>query len=412
VPRSRFAAVAACVSLSWLAHPAAAATATSAKHAKTAPAARATAPEFARDLPDQAFYQRMVAEVGDACDTTLGGFVRHSGAPCESAIELALLLGRREGQEAWAASGIRTVNTMLALEDSLSGGFYVRKESSPGDALFDRPMIENARRLENLVDAWQLTGNTRYWVVGVRVLEFANRNMEDGRGGFTTNPVGDQDLIPEVNGVAIHAWLRWWAIARETRKRDFALRSIDRVWATCWQESLGLVRTSFEQGQGWPRLADQVEMGRALALSAHLVGRASDLARARKIADLLLVEFADGHGGFMSVAERNRKGQLRHGSSGARENGRAALFLVEMAHVAHEPRYLAAARQTWRAFEKSLRKARLDSADWALALDAVVAPNFPAKPSDGPGDPRNPAKDASTKDRSRFPDGKVGVETR
>ena len=365
------------------------------------------------DAADQALWQRLCFRVEDAFDSTYGGFVTRQGVVSESAIDLAFLLGRREHQERWRADGVYTVQWMLGLEDSVGGGFYARRETAMGQGQFERPTLLNARRLENLIDAWDATNDSRYWVSAVRLLEFAERNVVDGRGGFTSDPVGDQDLIPEVNGVAIHAWLRWWAAGRDPRRRDFAFRSIDRLWETSWRDSVGFVRTnSFGELLAAPKLVDQTEMGRALVLSAQLGGRTSDLARARRVADCMLSHFLDDRGTFRAEAPHRLSRFSRGARRNARENARAALFLCEVGHVAHEPRYIAAARRAWHGFGKELDKSKVDNADWALAMDAAIAPVFPKRPPEG-AKPIDHGRSPRTNSKSRLPapETKIGAET-
>lgn len=335
------------------------------------------------DPAEQALWQRLCFRVEDAFDSTRGGFVDKHGILDESAIDLGFLLGPRDRYQRWTGYSVYTTQWMLGLEDSIGGGFYARREVVAGGGQFERPTLMNARRLENLIDAWERTNDTRYWVSAVRLLEFAERNVVDGRGGFTSDPVGDQDLVPQVNGVAIHAWLKWWAAGRDPKRRDFALRSIDRLWHDAWSDTVGFVRTnSFGELLAWPQLTDQTEMGRALVMSAQLAGRRVDLGRARQVADLMLVNFIDERGTFRAEA-RGSSRRFRHTPGPVqRENARAALFLCELAHVAREPRYYEAARRVWRAYAKSLEKTKLEVADWALAMDAAISPVFPKRPSE------------------------------
>jgi uncharacterized protein YyaL (SSP411 family) len=343
-------------------------------------------------------WQRLCFRTEDTFDSTMGGFVSRSGYPDESAVDLGFILGRRDGMQQWRRYSLTTTNWMLSLEDSLGGGFYARKERD-ADAQFDRPTALNARRLENLADAWQLTNDTRYWVTAVRLLEFAERNVVDGRGGFTSDPVGDQDLVPEVNGVAIHAWLRWWSAGRDPKRRDFAFKSIDRMWSTSWNDTLGFTRTSsFGELLAWPQLADQVEMGRALVLSAQLANRTVDLQRARRVGEIVLKRFADERGSLRSETQYKKGRLVSKSSRNARENARAALFFSELAHVSGETKWFDAARRIWRAWPKEVEKSRADAADWALAFDAAIAPTFPKRPADSPP-PRERQRSPRTNDR-------------
>src|SRR5439155_12195575 len=123
--------------------------------------------------------------------------------------------------------------------------------------------------LSLLIAAWRATGDERYLKDAGRVAGFVDRVLLDGRGGFVSAQVGDRELEPAANGVAIRAWLAWAAAHdRDPRLRDFALKSIDRVWETSF-DPLGVLLRRGTMGEvlTWPQLADQVEMGRALIVA-------------------------------------------------------------------------------------------------------------------------------------------------
>jgi uncharacterized protein YyaL (SSP411 family) len=175
-------------------------------------------------------------------------------------------------------------------------------------------------------------------------------------------------------------------------------------------DSIGYVRRDdFGDPLDWPQLSDQVEMGRALVMSAHLAGRDQDLERARKVADHVLRHFKDPRRGAFVGHVTAKKGVISRSSGRpSLENARAALFLCELAYLANEARYLDAARRVWPEFEKSFRKHQPETADWALAMDAALGPVFPDPPPDpaesgprpAPNDPRN---------RTRSPAAKMGA---
>ncbi len=361
--------------------------------------------------PDElALYERLCFQVEDSYDSTRGGFVDKHGIPYESATDLAFLLGSRKGGANWSSRAISTVNVMLTFEDTLRGGFHGAVENGLGDSELNRPTALNARRLASLIRAWAVTGETRYWVSAVRLLEFAERNVVDGRGGFVPDPVGDMQLIPEVNGVAIRSWLLWWAVGRDARHKTFAHKSLDRVWEVCWMDSVGFVRhDAFNEPLEWPLLLDQAEMGRALLMSAHLTGRDEDLERAKTVADLMLRQFEDPKRGGFASKVTSKKGQISASGRESAENARACLFLCEIAHVTGDVRYLDAARRAWVSFEKTLRKPRQEAADWALAMDAAMGPDLPTPPPEPvrSEDPRK--KPTDRRNRSKSPAAKMGA---
>jgi uncharacterized protein YyaL (SSP411 family) len=326
---------------------------------------------------------QLYKQVAASYDGGRGGFVTRDQAPLESAIELAFALGRERGDPEWTARAHATVDWMHALYDSVGGGFVLRlKDNDPMEPHFEKPTWANARRLENLIDAWQRGGDEAERRYAADVLDYMERVLYDGRGGFIAGQVGDRALLAEPNGYAIHSWLRWAAAAADKRVRDMALKSLDRVWEKCWAEDLGFIRVDeFGQPQGAPWLVDQVLMGRAVVLAVHLGGREVDLNRARVLGDLVLDRFENPKdGGFVQRATMRTDGKEVRGTSKLEDNSHAVRFLAELASVTGDSRYRDAARRAERRFEKSLGRAGFAAADWALALRAVRAPDLPPRP--------------------------------
>lgn len=326
---------------------------------------------------------RLCAEVAAAFDSARGGFVSRNGTPSESAVELGLGLGRTADGAEWRSRALATMNWTAGLMDTIGGGFAERRAASGADGeAFSMRTDVNARRLDNLITAWKTTGNERWRRDAVRVVGFFDRILLDGRGGFVAAQVGDRTLVPAANGFAIRAWLRWAAANRDPRFRDFALKSIDRVWETDF-DPIGVLlqRGDFGEVTKSPQLADQVEMGRALVLASQLCGRPQDLARARALALVMVAKFEDRQrGGFMTEATPKKDGTIRRAAREAGENGRAALFLRELSAVTGEPAWGDAASRTVAAFDQEHEKSGLEAADWAMAVNAALAPERPARP--------------------------------
>lgn len=332
---------------------------------------------------DRELYQRACDQVAAAYDSARGGFVAGSGIPSESAVELALIRGREPGSARWKEQALTTIAWTRGLQDTLGGGYVLcAAEADPNHAHVYKPTTVNGRRLENLIRAWRLTSQPDYRQDAARVVDFIDRVLLDGRGGFIPGQASGYDLVPEVNGVAIHAWLDWAAASTDARKRDFALKSIDRVWEACWTPEFGLVqRGSFGEVVKPPQLGDHVEMGRALVLAARLAGRPADADHARALGDLLLARFEHPvEGGFLTQWSPTKKGTAKRAARVPVENARAALFLCELTTLTGESKYRDAARRAWLGLEERLEKPRLDAADWALAIHAAIEPGLPDAP--------------------------------
>ncbi|MBI1797642.1 MAG: hypothetical protein HYR74_11415 [Candidatus Eisenbacteria bacterium] len=330
---------------------------------------------------------RYIARIDAAYDTSRGGWVGKDGRPSESAVALAFRLARdagAAGDGAWTARALATVAWTAQLQDSMSGGFTDRRQRSTAEGgAFEMHADVNGRRLEDLVIAWRTTGDDRWRRDAARVVNYCDRVLLDGRGGFITAQVGDRTLQPAANGIAIHAWLAWASATGDPRPRDFALRSLDRVWGTGMDEALGVLirRDDFGAVAAMPQLADQIETGRALLFAAQACGRAQDMVRARALAEVVLAKFADTErGGCFTQASPRKDGTIRRAARNPGENARAALFFAELGAATGEARWSDAARRTIAAFDHDIEKTDLDAADWALALETLLAPEAPAPP--------------------------------
>jgi uncharacterized protein YyaL (SSP411 family) len=329
----------------------------------------------------RARYQRFSEQVLASYDSTRGGFVTKSGVPVESAVELALLRASdpADGGE-WAARADYTMRWTRGLLDTLLGGYYHGGKGT--DLGIDKRADSNARRLELLLAASRTTGGEAYRKDAERLVSWFERVLVDGRGGFVAAQVGDRELEPRANGLAIHAWLSWSAETRDPARRDFALRSLDRVWEACWTPGLGLLRkNSFGDVIREPLLVDQVEMGRALVLASRLCERPQDRERARVLGELVVKRFEErALGGFRTQSVPERNGSIQRAKRVPAENARAALFLCELSALTGVPAYRQSATRAAGAFKKDLEKVGLGAADWALAMRASFDPDMPNPP--------------------------------
>jgi uncharacterized protein YyaL (SSP411 family) len=327
-------------------------------------------------------YQRLCAHVAAAYDSSRGGFVSKSHVPSDAAVELALLRAEEADGATWKLEATTTLEWMHALMDTLNGGFTAGLERREGDMQLGKRADVNGRRLELLLAAASVEQGRGYRADAARVADFFERVLLDGRGGFVTAQVGDRDLVPAANGVAIHAWLTWAAARLDRGTRRFALRSLDRVWETCWDPTVGLVRRNdFGEIQSEPRLDDQVEMGRAFVLAAHTCGRPVDREHAVALGDLLLAKYQEGHAGFRTSAVPKKDGSIQRAGMDIDQNARAARFLAELWALTGNAAYRDAAMRAWTPFEKKEAKLGLDAAEWALAARAWGQRSLPEVPS-------------------------------
>lgn len=264
--------------------------------------------------------------------------------------------------------------------DTMSGAFVTRAPRSGAEgAAFETRTAVNARRLSALVAAWKATGDERYRKDASRVAGFMDRVLLDGRGGFVSAQVGDRELEPAANGVAIRAWLTFASVDADPRVRDFAFKSIERVWQTCY-DPLGVLlrRGSMGEVMMWPQLGDQVEMGRALVHAWRMCGRERDLQRARALGEVLIAKFENRErGGFMTQARPKKDGTIHGAGRDPEENAQAIRFMAELSAATGDRAFHEAGRRALAAFEKEQQKPGALAADWALAQRALLDPELP-----------------------------------
>ena len=337
---------------------------------------------FAISAQDLGAYDPLCAGVAAEYDSTRGGFVTNDMMPATSAVELAFQIAAEKDDAVWRQRGVRTVDWAITLFDSVGGGFYdSQKDAKPAEPFFGKHTTTNAERFFNLLDAWHATNDVHYRKVADRVIDYADRVLLDGRGGFVDGQVGDRQTVPESNGVMIRAWLSYAALDGNTQRRGFAWKSLDRLWSECWVDGPGMLRKD-EMGAATiePQLMDQVEMGRAYVWAAHLAGREVDLAHARTIGDQLLTVFEAPGDGFRSSAMMDKNGKIKGNGRKSDENARAVRFLAELAAETGDAKYRDAARRVTAEFDKDMKKSqKLDGAEWALALRAQQVSDLPER---------------------------------
>lgn len=325
---------------------------------------------------DRELYERLCAEVASGWDSTRGGFVGRDGKPNEAAIELAFARGR-DGDAIWMQRAIATLTWTRQLLDTVGGGYVDGlKDMDPRQPGFEKHTIPNARRLELLTMARTLPDGAVWRRDQSFVEDHFERVLQDPRGGFFTGQIAMADLEPESNGVGLQAWWRVGAVTSDPRHRDFARRTLVRLWGSSHHVELGLVRRDRLGTIREPSiLLDQVEVGRAHLFAWQATANDSDLVRARFCGDHVLTHFEDSRkGAFRTDFAADRFGRVRRARRAFDDNARACRFLVELSVATGDPAYVNSARRAWWAFDKEFTRSRLDAAEWALALRALWTP--------------------------------------
>lgn len=350
----------------------------------------------------QPLYDRLCGQVETAWDANRRAFVER-GVPSTSAMELAILRAA-EGDDAWRERARGTMDFTWSLFDSVGGGFvHEARSADPTSAHFDKRAESNALRLSCLVDQMEAGDADPARHRAAQVVDYLDRVLLDGRGGFMPSQIGDRFLIPDINGLVLHAWLRWAAAAGDTRKRDFAVKSLDVVWDHAYDERFGMLRKGdFDAVISPPMLIDQVEFGRACLLSSQVLGRQVDRTRAVTLGKLILERYEDPKkgGGFYTRAVPDKKGGIKKAPVDLAENARAARFLCELSAATGDARYREAAVRAWTALDEKIAKETLGAAEWALAVRESFDPTTYAK-ADWPAPEQSKPRPRSVRFKAR-----------
>src|SRR5262245_18976720 len=103
-----------------------------------------------------AVHDQLTPQIAATYNTSRGGFVTKRGEPMESSVEFALQIARERPNDVWGSEGLKTVDWMMSLIDSVGCGF-LGAGSDAAVARIEKQTVPNARRLENLIDAYEVS---------------------------------------------------------------------------------------------------------------------------------------------------------------------------------------------------------------------------------------------------------------
>jgi uncharacterized protein YyaL (SSP411 family) len=215
-------------------------------------------------------------------------------------------------------------------------------------AAADAPLLESARR---------------------KLLAVRERRVWPGR---------DEKLLVGWNGLMIGALARASRVLDRPDLAEAATRAVDFIRAEL--VSGGRLKATYKDGRA--RLAayldDYAFLAHGLLDLLQCRWRASDLALATELVDVLLAHFVDARGGFFFTADDHEQ-LLAKPKPFADEavpsgNGVAAVTLVALGHLLGEQRYLDAAERTVRAAWHSIERYPEGHATLLAALDELLTP--------------------------------------
>jgi uncharacterized protein YyaL (SSP411 family) len=359
---------------------------------------------------------------GGICDQLAGGFCRYSVDAewtiphfekmlYDNALLLALYADawRATGAESFARTARGIVSWLLEEMRSPEKGFYssLDADSEHEEGKF---YVWTPDEVRALLDADEYVVAAVHWGLGdppnfehetwhlrvvaalpdlARTLSLALPDVEAriasarakllAARALRVRPGRDEKLLTSWNALMIAALARaarifdqpvWLAAARE---------AADFIRATMWRD--GKLLATYKDGRAHLNayLDDHAFMLAALMELMQTSFQGRDLKWATELAESLLARFEDpANGGFFFTSHDHEalihRPKPGHDNATPAGNGIAAQALTTLGHWLAEPRYLAAAERTVRAFARELGHAPTGFASLLIALDGCLTP--------------------------------------
>ena len=210
-----------------------------------------------------------------------------------------------------------------------------------------------------------------------QLLESASTKLRETRAQRPA-PAVDRAVYVSWNAMLAEAFLEAASILARPDCADFALRTLERLWAEAMTPDGGL-RHRADHAGGPLLLDDQVQAASAAIAAYQHTGTARWLDRARALADFTLLRYTDPEGGgFYDTMPGAGAGLLDQPAKPIQDsptpsgNAVAASVLLRLAAITEEPRYAAEARRTLAAFAGGAADAGLFAAAYLQAVDFLL----------------------------------------
>jgi uncharacterized protein len=216
-------------------------------------------------------------------------------------------------------------------------------------------------------------------------LDAAQARLESARGKLfaarerRVRPGRDDKVLTGWNALMVGALARAARVFDEVQWRNAAQRAADFVRASLWRDAKLL--TTYKDGRAHLNayLDDHAYLLAALIELMQTQFRKQDLDWAIAIAEALLRRFEDtANGGFFFTSHDHEalihRPKPAHDNATPAGNGIAAQALLTLGHWLGEPRYVAAAERTLRAFAGELGERPAGVASLLVGLEDALAP--------------------------------------
>jgi uncharacterized protein YyaL (SSP411 family) len=316
-------------------------------------------------------------------DAVNGGFRDHPKFFEPEAIQMALVYGFFENDVELLNMGLTTLDKQVVLLDPVWGGFYRYAEQADwSQPHYEKMLTVQAQNLHNYVQAFQLTGNSEYKHIALRIIDYVERFLTDSQTGqFFESQDADvrgQDGKTLVSGTEYFSWDRIhrkakgmplvdgrrytgsnadmaWAylhasqVLRKAELQDRALNVLMRIVSERFNKKMGVVHGAINDlPRIYGMLSDHIRLGRALVEAFRITRERKFLQDAEDIAQTsqeLLYDLKGG--GFFDLPHSSGNfGLLKVPTKPARENIQAVRFYLDLFHLTNNEEYRSTAEQT------------------------------------------------------------------
>ena len=275
----------------------------------------------------------------------------------------------------WRQMALFTLDQQLKLYDPVWGGFFrYAEEADWSHPHYEKLLSIQATNLLNYLEAYQVTGLPQYREVVEGTMRYVTRFLSD-RGGFYASqdadarnversspgvrgseffaldesqrlaagiPAVDRTILTDWNALMIKASLRVSQVLGTMQARDFALKTLRRLYKERHQPGRGLAHLLRD---GHPRefglLADQVFFADALLEAFLTTGSSHYLKQAETVVEEVIRLFEDSQGGgyFDRTPSASSLGLLKFPHKDLPVNAALSMVFSDLFYLTQDPRY-------------------------------------------------------------------------
>ena len=277
----------------------------------------------------------------------------------------------------WRQMALFTLDQQLKLYDPIWGGFFrYAEETDWSHPHYEKLLSIQATNLLNYLEAYQVTGLPQYREVVEGTMRYVERFLSDRvRGGFYASqdsdvrnversdhdvtgneffalgesqrlavgiPFVDRTMLTDWNALMIKASLRTSQVLGNTQVREFALKTLGRLYKERYHPGRGLAHLLHD---GYPRefglLADQIFFADALLEAFLTTGSWHYLQQAETVIEEATHLFEDSQGGgyYDRTPSASSLGLLKFPHKDLAVNAALSLVFSDLFYLTQDPRY-------------------------------------------------------------------------